>query len=880
MSGIVDRLVRAWIRVVALWVPGDERARWREEWLADWCAARDSGASGLRAVGWALGITRAAWTFGVEEWTMGGWVREIRHAIRGLVRAPGFAVVTILTLALGIGANTAIFSVLNGVLLQPLPYDEPGELVYLTSAFPTMGFDEFWISPPEYMELQERARSFEVIGAFRENEFSVGGGEQPSRVPGAVASAELFDALGVEPAYGRWYTREEDQPGASVVVLSHELWTRAFGADPGLIGRSVEVNGATSTVIGVAPEGFDVGDHDIQVWVPLALDRSNRSNRGSHYLNLVGRLAPGVSVDQASGELAQLVARWPEENPGVHVPNVETHPMALETLQDEVVGDIRDPLVLLMGAVGLILLIACANVANLLLARAEVRQKEVSVRVALGAGRGRLLQQFLTEGVLLSVLGGAVGVVAAWVFLGALRASGSGDIPRLEEVGLDGTVLAFSAAVAVVTGILFGLAPARHLAGAGPARALRDGGRGSTGSGKRLRSVLVVAEMGLALILVIGSGLLIRSFQALTEVAPGVEARNALTFEIYLPPGDYPQGTDALAFHQRLETALEAIPGVVDAARMDGLPPIRALNANDTEFENLERTPDGPAHNVDYYNTVSADYLDAMGIEVVQGRGFEAQDLQGRPTALVNETLARTFFPGESVIGRRMRPCCGDAIPWLEVVGVVEDVKQGGLEAPTGTELYFLHDVVAQAGMATRSMHVLLRTEVPPTSLTSAVRDAVWSLDGTLPVDDVRSMEEVLADARARPRFLTQLLGLFGGLALILAAVGTYGVMSYSVEQRMREMGIRIALGAEAGRVRGMILRDGLGVAVLGLGIGLVGAFALSGVMESVLYGVDATDLVTFLSVPLLLAGVAAVASWIPALRATRVDPVEVLKEE
>jgi putative ABC transport system permease protein len=482
--------------------------------------------------------------------------------------------------------------------------------------------------------------------------------------------------------------------------------------------------------------------------------------------------------------------------------------------------------------------------------------------------------------VLLSVLGGAVGVVAAWVFLGALRAAGPGDIPRLQEVGLDGTVLAFSAAVAVLTGVLFGLAPARHLATASPARSLRDGGRGSTGGGKRLRSLLVITEMGLALILVIGSGLLVRSFQALTEVDPGFEPSNALTFELYLPPADYPEPSDVVAFHDRLEEELEGIPGVVDVARMDGLPPVRALNANDTEFEDLEQTPDGPPHNVDYYNTVSADYLDAMGIGMVEGRAFRSEDAQGRPVALVNEALARTFFPGERAIGRRLRPCCGDDIPWLEIIGVVEDVKQGGLDEPTGTELYFLHEMVAAAGMNTRGMHVLVRTEVPPTTITAAVRETVWALDATLPVDDVRTMEEVIAQARSRPRFLTQLLGLFGGLALVLAAVGTYGVMSYSVEQRMREMGIRIALGAEAGRVRSMILKDGLGVAAIGLGIGLLGAWALSGVMESVLYGVDTTDLVTFVSVPFLLAGVAAVASWIPALRATRVDPVEVLKEE
>jgi predicted permease len=880
MERLVGGVVRGWVWLAGLLVPRDERDRWREEWRGDFEAARRAGASRASLFGWALGVTGAAWSFGFEEMTMGGWAREIRHAARGLLRSPGFAVVTILTLALGIGANTAIFSVLNGVLLRPLPYEDPGELVYVTSAFPTMGFDEFWISPPEYMELQERSGSFDVIGAFREGEVSVGGGEQPTRVPGAIASAELFQALDVAPALGRWYTREEDRPSSDVVILSHELWTREFGGDRSVLGSTVEINGASRTVVGIMPEGFDVDDHGIEVWTPLGLDRSNRQNRGSHYLNLVARLAPGVTLDQASAELSELVSRWSEENPGVHVPSPDNHPMAMKSLQDEVVGDVRDPLMLLMGAVGLILLIACANVANLLLARAEVRQKEVSVRVALGAGRGRLLQQFLTEGVLLSVLGGVVGVAAAWGFLAALRAAGPGDIPRLQEVGLDGTVLAFSAGVAIVTGILFGLAPARHLAGIAPGRNLREGGRGSTQGGKRLRSLLVVAEMGLALILVVGSGLLVRSFQALTEVDPGFEPRNALTFELYLPPDAYPDPMDIVAFHEELAPRLAGIPGVEGVTRMSGLPPIRALNANDTEFENVERTPDGPAHNVDYYQTTAVGYLEAMGIEVVNGRSFEPSDLGGRPVALVNETLARTFYPGESPIGRRIRPCCGDDVPWLEIVGVVEDVKQGGLDQPTGTELYFLHDQVAQAGFSDRSMNVLLRTDVPPTSIAPAVRQAVWSLDPTLPLADLRSMEEVMSQARARPRFLTQLLGLFGGLALVLAAVGTYGVMSYSVEQRMREMGIRIALGAEAGRVQSMVLKDGLGVAAIGLAVGLLGAWALSGLMESVLYGVASTDLVTFISVPLLLAGVAAAATWIPALRATRVDPVEVLKEE
>ena len=812
---------------------------------------------------------------------MGDWVREIRHAVRGLLRQPGFTVVTVLTLALGIGANTAIFSVVNGVLLEPLRYDEPGELVYLTSSFPTMGFQEFWISPPEYLELQERARSFQSIGAFRELEMSVGGGERPDRVPAAVASAELFEVLGVAPALGRWYTVAEDQPGSSVAILSHELWTRQFAADPGTLGSTVRIDGSPRTVVGIMPPGFDVDDHGIEAWIPLGVDRSNRTaGRASHYLNVVARLGPGVTLAQARGELEELVARWPDENPGAHHPQPEFHTLAAKTLQDEVVGDIRDPLFLLMGAVGLILLIACANVANLLLARAEVRQKEVSVRVALGAGRGRLLRQFLVEGLLLAGAGAVVGVAAAWLSLELLQAAGQVVVPRLQEVAVDGRVLVFSAGVALVTGVLFGLAPARHVLRPGLAGVLRGGGRGSTRGRTSARSLLIMGEMGLAMVVVVGAVLLLRSFQALTAQDPGFEPRNALTFELYLPEADYPSPMDILAFHQDLQASLEAVPGVVEAASMTGLPPVRALDANDTEFENLEQRPEGPAHNVDYYQTVSTDYLETMGIQVVRGRGFEPSDEGGTPVALVNETLARTFYPGESPIGRRIRPCCGDDVPWLEIVGVVEDVKQGGLDRPVGTESYFLHAQVAQAGVADRSMNVILRTDARPESLVPAVRAVVQERDASLPVANLRSMAQVMGEARSRPRFLTQLLGLFGGLALVLAAVGTYGVMSYSVEQRTREMGIRMALGAEAGRVRSMILQDGLRLAAAGLVLGLAGAFALSGLMESLLYGVGRTDPVTFVTVPFILLVVAGGASLIPALRATRVDPVEVLKEE
>lgn len=816
---------------------------------------------------------------------MDGWAREVRHAVRGLLRQPGFTLVAVATLGLGIGANTSIFSVVHGVILEPLPYPEADELVSISSAFPSMGFETFWVSPPEYLEFAERTRSFETVGAYRGSEVSVGGGERPERVPGAYGTAQLFEALDVTPQLGRVYTREEDIAGAApVVVLSDALWQRTFGADPSIVGRDIDVNGMRSTVVGVMPPGFDLNDEGIELWRPLALDPSDPGGRASHYLNLVGRLNDGVAFESAERELVDLVAGWEEANPGDgHVPTPDNHPMSMIPLQDLVVSDVRTALFVLLGAVGLVLLIACANVANLLLARAESRQKEVSVRVALGAGRGRLLRQFLTEGVVLAGLGTLLGLGVAWGSLRLLRVMGPGELPRLAEVDLDGTVLLFTVAIALFTGVLFGLAPARYLSGRGTAGTLRDGGvRTTSGGGSvRLRSLLVVSEVALALVLTLGSGLLIRSFAELTSVDPGFEAEGLLTFELYLPEEAYPEPADAPAFHDRLRDRLGALPGIVSVASMDGLPPMRDLNANDTEFEGVERLPDGPAHNVDYYQTVHGPYLETMGIQVVQGRSFTAADRAGSlPVALVNETLARVFYPGQDVVGRRLRPCCGGD-DWFEIVGVVADVKQGGLDAPTGTELYLVVEQVSEVyDRPIRSMHVVLRASVPPTSLAPQVRRIVSELDPSLPIAGLRTIDEVLSGARARPRFLTTLLGAFAGLALLLAAVGTYGVMSYAVAQRSREMGIRMALGAEAATVRRLVLRRGMGVAIVGLIVGLAGAWWLTGLMESLLFGVAARDPATFVVVPLILLAVAVTASWIPAHRATRVNPIVVLRQD
>jgi predicted permease len=701
-------------------------------------------------------------------------------------------------------------------------------------------------------------------------------------VTSAIASATLFRALGISPLHGRAYTEEEDLPGAEpVVVLSHELWQRAFGGDESLVGRTIEVSGAPRTVLGIMPPGFDVHEAGIELWQPLALDPANRTQRGSHYLYLVGRLASGATLASASSELASLVQGWAEQNPGTHVPSPDNHPMSMISLQEEIVGGVRSALYLLLGAVGFVLLIACANVANLLLVRAEDRHKEVAVRVAMGAGRLRLLRQLLTEGLLLSVLGSGVALLIAWLSLEGLRALGPGDIPRLREISLDGRVLFFTTGIALATGAFFGVAPIRHVTRGAPAAGLSEGGQRASAGGARvrLRTMLVTSEMALALMLAVGAGLLVRSFQALTSVDPGFEPDGVLTFQLALPTARYPELGEVVAFHDRVRDALVGLPGVQNVATMTGLPPLRDLNANDTQFEGIEPTPDGPPQNVDFYQVVSASYLETMRVAVLEGRGFAPSDLEDAvPVVMVNEALARRFYPGQSAVGRRIRPCCGDAIPWFEIVGVVADVKQAGLDAPVGTELYFHVPQAAQIGV--RAFNVVVRTSGNPEALIPSAREAIRRLDSSLPLAGVRSMDGVLAGARARPRFLTLLLGAFAALALVLAAVGTYGVMSYSVAQRAKELGIRMALGAERGSVLTLVLRQGLTVTAVGIAIGLVGAWALTGFLQDLLFQVAPRDFTTFVAGPAVLVLVALVALWIPARRATHVSVTEVLRQE
>lgn len=876
-------LLAAWLRAVSVLVPAGERARWRDEWLADVTDVEASGAGVGELMGMALGMGRAAMTFRFEGWTMDGWVKEIVHAVRGLIRRPAFAIIAVTTLGLGIGANTAIFSVVNGVVLQPLQYPESEGLVLMTSSFPTMGFEDFWISPPEYMQLTELTRSFSQVGAFNTFEINVGADDQPVRVQAAAVNWQLFQTLGVTPRLGRYFTEDEDQPdGPDVAVLSYDLWQNSFGGDPAIVGRTAEVNGATTDIIGVMPEHFDVDESGAQIWVPLQLDWTNRANFGSHYLFLIGRLAPGVTPEAAQTELTQFVQRFPDEIADGHV-HPETHPLHMVTLQEEVVGEIRPALMILLGAVGFVLLIACANVANLLLARAQDRHKEVSVRAAMGAGHGRLLRQFLTEGVVLSVLGALLGTVLAMGGLRLLKATSPGDIPRLSEVALDGQVLLFTTLIAVATGIVFGLAPTRHVATTNLAGSLRDGGTRTTSSSgqRRLRSILVISETALALILAVGAGLMLRSFGELASVEPGFDPDGLLTFEVYLPPSSYPETPAIFEFQERVLDELAAEPGVTTVAAMSGLPPSRRMSANDTEFENFVQTETSPPQNVDHYQSISTDYLETMRIEVVEGRGFLASDdANGVPVALVNRTLAEKFWPGENPIGKRLRPGFGGPNPFLEVVGVVGDVKNSGLDVEPGSELYFHAPQFDFLGGLSRRAHFVARTSGDPAQLAAGARQIIWNRDASLPISGLQPMTDVMGDAMARVRFLTALLAAFAGLALLLAAVGTYGVMSYAVTQRGREMGIRMAMGAEASAVHKLILGEGLKVAVVGLALGIVGAWGLAGLLESLLFQVDARDPASFVAGPVLLTLVAIAACWIPAHRATRVDPVTVLRQE
>jgi predicted permease len=796
---------------------------------------------------------------------------DLRYALRALARSPGFTLAVILTLALGIGANSAIFSVVYGVLIRPLPYAAPERLVNLYGRYPQFGRTS--TSLPDFRDWREGTSSFEQLAARHSGAFVLTGEGDPERVIADRVTSNFFATLGVKPMLGRAFLAGEDKVGGDrqVVVLSHGYWQRRFGGDARIVGRQIQLNGRPWTVVGVAPPEFRFG-RAVDVWAPTVVDTT--LNRRAEYLDVVGRLKPGVTIEQASADVAAVVRRLAEQ-----------YPQTNGTITSEVIGlprdlvqSVREALYAFMGAVLLVLLIACANVANLLLARAAVREREVAVRVALGAGRGRLVRQLLTESMVLALLGGLAGIALATWAVAAIGAASTELVPRQNEIGMNATVVAFSLALSVVTGLVFGLAPAMRLS-RGPLHAtLREGARGATGGSlARFRGSLVLGEVALALVLLVGAGLLIRSFEKLSRVDLGFEPANVLTYNITFPSAKFPDRTLLPPEYQSLLDRMRTLPGVRTAALSAGLPmggadylsyTIEGIGPRDTR-------PDSPPEDVQPFS-VSPDYFAALKIPLRRGRLFAPTDAEKAPrVALVNEEMARFAFNGVDPVGHRITFNAADSTAWMTIVGVVGNVAQEGVTAKPYQQIY---RPIAQA--PSRSVYVALRTDRDPVLLAASARAAVRDVDRDLVVNEVQPLEARVAQSIARPRLSVWLLTGFSALALLLAAVGIYGVMAYTVAQRTREIGVRMALGADPGNVKRLVVLQGMRPALLGVGVGLLAAFGASRLIGSLLYGVSALDPLTFVLVPLFLSGVALIATYLPARRATRVLPTVALQAE
>ena len=816
------------------------------------------------------------------------FLQDLRYALRSLLQRPGFTLVAALTLALGIGANSAIFSVLHGVLLRPLPYADPAAIVLPHTRWSANPRGPF--SLPEYFDLREQTQALDRVGAYSNGTLTLTGAGEAERLRAGYVTADALPVLGVAPVLGRGFTAEEDAPGRpAVVVLGDGLWRRRFGGDPAIVGRTLTLDDIPTTVIGIMPPGFQLPSHyavpGMELWTLLQLDpATNRSERGGHWLEVVGRLHPGLAVEAADWEVAALVAGMVRQYPyeyqqdfgGFAVPAME-----------ESVGRIRPVLVLLMGAVGLLLLIACANVASLLLARAEARQREIAVRAALGARSGRLVRQLLTESLVLAAAGGGAGVLLASWLVHALVAAAPPTLPRLESIGLDGWSVAFAAVLSLGTGLLFGLAPALHAAGPNLFLMLTDGGRAGTAGRQRqrLRRGLVVAQIALALVLLVGAGLLIQSFARLRGVDPGFVPDGLLTARLELSPVRYPRNDQIRAFYEELVRRLEQVPGVAAVATVKALP-MTQLELGDWSFveEGRHSLPPRPADWVlANWQAVSPGYFETMRIPLLQGRDVAAADRVGAPgVAIVNRTLARRAWPGGDALGKRILLGGGasDSV-WRTVIGVAGDVRHRGLDVEPQPEIYLPHaQFPAGTGTALRTLRLVLRSERDPVALTSAVRAAVASLDPDLPLAEVQTMEEAMGSWAAERRLTMLLVAGFAVVAIVLGGVGIYGVMAHMVAQRTREIGIRIAVGAVPREILALVLRQGAWLAGLGIAAGTLAGLGAARLLSGLLYGIAPTDVPTFLATAVLLAAVAAAASLLPAVRATRIDPIEALRAE
>jgi len=804
--------------------------------------------------------------------------QDLRYGGRMLLKQPGFALIAIVTLGLGIGANTAIFSVVNGVLFRPLPYADPDRLYWVTIDRQDLG-NRFTLSNADFRILKQHNQSFEKLAAVTGERMNLTGGREPERIASLRVSADFFAALGAQPEMGRTFLADEDQPGKPLVaVVSHSLWQRHLSSDPEPAGRTISLNDRIYTVIGVMPPDFRLF-RSVDVWPIMQVNPPKR--RGPFGMRLVAKLKPGIDEQQVRAELTalrdQAEREWPDPQNGS---GLARWSYAAEPLKEVITGNLRPVLLVLLAAVGCVLLIATANVANLLLARASTREREMAIRAALGASRFRLLRQLLTESVLLAAAGGTLGLLLASYGIDLLLKLEPGNLPRMNEVGIDRGVLIFTSCVALLSGILFGLVPALQISRTNLNESLKEGGRSSTETRgrKRLRGLLVVSQTALALVLLAGAGLMIKSFVRLQQVNPGFNPEGMLTVQVAPPQTRYGEKHKRVSFQRELLERVRSLPGVQSASTSNSVPP---ENVGDVDVFEVAGQPVPSDQNRPLAERLllSPDHFRTMGIPLLSGRDFSSADDGDAPSvAIINRTMAQRYFPGGDAVGGRIHfGDFGPDEPWITIVGVVGDVKNNGLSAEDAMTIYGPYE---QNLWSWGSISLFLRSSSTPESLTSGVRDAVQAMDKDLPIANIKTGEQLLYDAVGRPRFHTLLIALFAGLALLLAAVGIYGVISYSVAQRTHELGIRLAVGARPRDVLFLVMRQGMMLTLTGTVIGVLTAFGLTRLLTSLLFRVSATDPLTFAGVAIVLVAVALLACWIPARRATKVDPMIALRYE
>jgi putative ABC transport system permease protein len=801
---------------------------------------------------------------------------DVRYALRTVLKNPGFAATAVATLALGIGANTAIFSVVNAVMLKPLPYRDPGRLVMVWEDSTSHGYPKDTPAPGNFTSWRAQNHVFEDMAALAGRAFNLTGAGEPEKIEGLKVSASLFTILGVQPALGRAFLPQEDAPGArKAVVLSDALWQRRFARDPQIVGKNIALNGESYTVTGVMPRGFRLPMGDSQLWTPLAFDAEEQNNHDSHYLFVMARLKSGVALRQAAAEMETIARRlqreFPATNTGVGA--------VVAPLREEMVGDARTALLVLLAAVGFVLLIACANVASLLVARAASRSKEIAVRAAIGAGRYRLVRQLVTESLILAVMGGVAGLVVALWGMDTLVRLAPEDVKFFGEPSLDASVLGFTIVVSLLCGFVFGLAPAFSASKLNLHHVLKEGGRTSAAHGRsKMHSALVVAEIALALVLLTGAGLLLRSFYGLLSVHPGFQTDHLLTMRIVLPDSKYGELRQKIAFYRDTLARIERLPGVHSAACITWLP--MAFTGGSAILTVEGRPAPAGQEPIAITRVISPDYFRTMSVPLRRGRAFDQHDTEASPgVAIISETMARKLWPNEDAIGKRFK--YGNAAsrdPWLTIVGVSGDVRQFQLDQAPKPEAYLPYMQAADFFGGPRD--VAVRTAGDPLHLARAVRNEIWAVDPDLPISGIQTMERLIAGTVTPQRFNMLLLAVFAAVALVLAAVGIYGLLAFSVTQRTHEIGIRMALGARRGEVLRLVVKPMLVLILTGMAIGTAGSLALTRAMASLLFGVTATDPATFLAVPLLLSAVALSASIVPALRAARVDPLVSLRYE